>query len=87
MKVMIDNNGRIELGDELQKQLGLKPGDEVEIETRGKEGIIKPANSGQGLCQEGNVLVHRGISTESVEHVMEKVRNEKLRKLSEGKSI
>ena len=62
MKATIDREGRIALAQEVQTQLGVQPGDEVLLEHRGDEWIIKAAKSATGLCLEGNVLVHRGIA-------------------------
>ena len=62
MKATIDREGRIVLDDEVQKQLGVQPGDEVVLEPRGAELILKAANGKTGLCYEGNVLVHRGTA-------------------------
>jgi bifunctional DNA-binding transcriptional regulator/antitoxin component of YhaV-PrlF toxin-antitoxin module len=60
MIATIDREGRIVLDQELQKQLGVQPGDDVVVEPRGAELVIKAVNGKTGLCHEGNVLVHRG---------------------------
>jgi bifunctional DNA-binding transcriptional regulator/antitoxin component of YhaV-PrlF toxin-antitoxin module len=62
MKATIDRDGRIALGPEVQSQLGVQPGDDVLLEKRGDEWIIKAAKSETGLCFEGNMLVHRGTA-------------------------
>jgi bifunctional DNA-binding transcriptional regulator/antitoxin component of YhaV-PrlF toxin-antitoxin module len=62
MKATIDGDGRIELGSELQSQLGVQPGDDVLLEKQGNEWVIKSAKSANGLCMEGNILVHRGTA-------------------------
>ena len=68
MIATIDQEGRIVLGPELQTQLGVHPGDVILLEQRDGEWIIKAAKTETGLCWEGNVLVHRGISpTNSVD--------------------
>ena len=84
MRATIDSEGRIPLGRELQCQLGLKPGDEVVLENRDGELVIKAANSEGGVYREGNVLVHRGICTEPMDPVLAKLRDERLQQLSEG---
>jgi AbrB family looped-hinge helix DNA binding protein len=86
MKATIDPEGRIALGRELQRQLGLKPGDEVVLEKRGSELIVKPANGKDGLCREGNVLVHRGSCTESIEEALETIRKQRLENLGQGEA-
>jgi len=84
MKATIDHQGRIPLGRELQDQLGVKPGDEVVLESRGSEWIIKAAHSNAGLCREGNVLVHRGVCTQPIDQAVDNLRNERLQELGEG---
>jgi len=84
MRATIDHEGRIALGRELQTQLGVNPGDEVVLENRGSEWVIRAANSCTGLCREGNILVHRGVCTQPVEQALEKLRHERLQGLSEG---
>ncbi len=83
MKAMIDQDGRIQLGKELQIQIGLKPGDEVALEQRGGEWVIRLAR-GAGLGWEGNVLVHRGVCAEPVDEGSARLREERIRDLSEG---
>ena len=61
MTTTIDSQGRIELGSEVRDRLGVHPGDDVTLEARGDEWIIKAAAK-TGLGWEGNVLVHRGVS-------------------------
>ena len=84
MRATIDKEGRIPLGPELQGQLGLKPGDDVVLENRGDEWVIRAARSAEGLCREGNVLVHRGLCTEPMDAVLAQLRDERFQQLSEG---
>ena len=62
MEATIDREGRIALDQEVQSQLGVQPGDDILLENRGDEWIIRSAKSTAGLCYEGNVLVHRGTA-------------------------
>ena len=62
MKATIDREGRIALAEEVQQRLGVHPGDDVVLETRGNELVVKAANGKTGLSSEGNVLVHRGTA-------------------------
>ena len=84
MRATIDREGRVTLGRELQSQLGLRPGDEVMIECRGGEWVIKPAKSDTGLGYEGNVLVHSGVSAEKTDWTSSDLSDERLRQLSVG---
>jgi bifunctional DNA-binding transcriptional regulator/antitoxin component of YhaV-PrlF toxin-antitoxin module len=83
MKATIDREGRIPLTDEFQKQLGVQPGDEVVLEPRGSELVIKAAHAKAGLCYEGNVLVHRGTCTPRSD-VLETDRDERMDHLCQG---
>jgi bifunctional DNA-binding transcriptional regulator/antitoxin component of YhaV-PrlF toxin-antitoxin module len=62
MKATIDREGRIALAPELQSELGVQPGDDVLLENRGGDWIIKAAKTETGLCYEGELLVHRGTA-------------------------
>ena len=84
MTTTIDRSGRVQLDQELQTRLGVQPGDEVILETRGNECILKPAHPKAGLGREGNVLVHRGVSAGAVEEAVTWVRDERLQCLGEG---
>ena len=83
MKAIIDREGRIALAKEVQAQLGVQPGDEVVLENRGDEWIIKATVGEPGLCYEGNVLVHRGICTPE-KCQPEAEREERMDQLSQG---
>ncbi len=84
MKAMIDSQGRIELPRDLQLQLGLWPGEEVSLETRGGECVITPARITTGLCLEGNVLVHRAAAPCSPEGGLTFARDDRYEQLVEG---
>ena len=84
MQTTIDHEGRIALGLEVQTQLGVQPGDDVLLENRGGEWIIKAAKSVTGLCLEGNVLVHRGVSSKPMAEALASFREERLEELSKG---
>ncbi len=60
MKAIVGHEGRIALAKEAQAQLGVQSGDDVLLENRRNEWIIKATSAMTGLCYEGNVLVHRG---------------------------
>jgi len=83
MKATIDQDGRIALDKDIQQQLGVHPGDEVVLEPRGRELIIKAANGTTGLCYEGNVLVHRDACPPGSDALRED-RDERMRQLTQG---
>jgi bifunctional DNA-binding transcriptional regulator/antitoxin component of YhaV-PrlF toxin-antitoxin module len=86
MKTTIDSFGRIQLPENLQAQLGVKPGDEVVIEERGGEWVIKSAHAESGLGWEGNVLVHRGTTATgaTIEQLIDEIREERFGQLADG---
>lgn len=86
MKTTIDSSGCIKLPDDLQAQLGVKPGDEVVLEERGGEWVIRSTHAESGLAWDGNVLVHRGTTETSttVEELIDEIRDERFRQLTNG---
>ena len=84
MRATIDQEGRIALAPELQTQLGVHPGDEVVVEHHDGKWIIQAATSETGLCFEGNVLVHRGVTPASCVDPLAIARNERCDQLGEG---
>jgi formylmethanofuran dehydrogenase subunit D len=83
MKAIIDREGRIALDHEVQQQLGVQPGDEVVLEPRGAEVVIKAAHGKTGLCYEGNVLVHRGTCVRKTNPLADN-REERMDQLGQG---
>jgi len=86
MKATIDREGWIALGHDVQKQLGVQPGDDVFLENRGDEWVIKAAKPGTGLCMEGNVLVHPGTWVTPSGDPVAADRDERMEQLSQGLS-
>ena len=86
MKATLDSDGRIQLPSEIQAQLGLKPGDDVILESQNGQCVIHPYQGTVGLCRDGNVLVHRGVSDSSAEAILAEIRDGRLNELGEGLS-
>jgi bifunctional DNA-binding transcriptional regulator/antitoxin component of YhaV-PrlF toxin-antitoxin module len=86
MKTIVDEIGRIQLPEFVRTQLGVKPGDEVVLEERAGEWVLKSNFTPTGLCWEGNVLVHKGTSLTGVtlEDSIDKDRDERFRYLTRG---
>jgi bifunctional DNA-binding transcriptional regulator/antitoxin component of YhaV-PrlF toxin-antitoxin module len=83
MKATVDGEGRIQLGEDLQRRLGVRPGDDLVFEKRGEEWLVRPASAGTGLSREDNVLVHRGACTVATDSLAQ-VREERSTQLMEG---
>ena len=82
MTTTIDPQGRIRLDPEVQRQLGVKPGDELAIENRNGQWVLSPV----GLVTENGVLVHRGTSPVSADDLLAQLREGHLDALGEGAS-
>jgi formylmethanofuran dehydrogenase subunit D len=72
------------LPEDLQARLGVKLGDEVVLEERAGEWVIRSPHAESGLAWEGNVLVHRGttIAGSTVEELIDEIRDERFRQLT-----
>ena len=88
MKTVVDDAGRIQLPKDVREQLGIKPGDEVVLEERAGEWVLKPAHANTGLAWEGNVLVHKGTSMTSatIDDAIDEARVDRFLQLTEGTS-
>jgi len=84
MHSTIDAEGRITLVPEMLNRLGLQPGDKVVLENRGGECVIRAAMPAGGLCFEGSVLVHRGVSGTSSDDVLADLRESQVAELADG---
>jgi len=84
MKTVIDESGRIQLPENVRTQMGVKAGDEILLEERAGEWVLKSTNTGTGLSWEGKVLVHKGKSTVSgrIEGLIDQAREERFRDAS-----
>ena len=82
MTATIDSEGRIQLAPDVQRQLGVKPGDELAIENRDGLWVLSPV----GLVHENGVLVHRGTSPISADDLLTQLRDERLDGVTEGGS-
>lgn len=83
MKITIDGDGRIQLDPLIQQHLGLKPGDQVELEPQDDHWTLRPADSKRGLCLKGNVLVHYGTGSPPDDFVRA-IREERDQSLMQG---
>jgi bifunctional DNA-binding transcriptional regulator/antitoxin component of YhaV-PrlF toxin-antitoxin module len=84
MKATLDDTGRIELPPSVQSQLGVKAGDEVVLENRAGQWVIRAARDETGLSWKGNALVHEGVCPQPVDQILSQIREERIEQLSEG---
>jgi AbrB family looped-hinge helix DNA binding protein len=86
MTTVVDEAGRIQLPEDVRAQLGVGPGDQVILEPRAGEWVLRSIHAPTALTWEGNVLVHQGTSQPSteVESLIDQARDERFRQLTEG---
>lgn len=86
MKAVVDEAGRIHLPEDLRRELGVKAGDEVVLEARAGEWVLRSAHAQSGLAWEGTVLVHKGTSTTvaRIENLIDEARAERSHQLTQG---
>ena len=86
MTMVVDEAGRIQLPEEVRSQLGVGPGDQVILEVRAGEWVLKSVPSTLALAWEGNVLVHQGtgLLSAAAENSIDQARDERFRQLVEG---
>ncbi|MGL6073736.1 MAG: hypothetical protein ACRC8S_06200 [Fimbriiglobus sp.] len=84
MHTTIDPEGRITLGHDLLTKLGVQPGDDVVLENRGEECLIKAAKHNSGLSWEAGVLVHRGVNMSPMTNELVSERDDRLDQLTIG---
>jgi len=82
MKTTLDRFGRLVVPKEIRDRLGLKPGDEVEIEEQGNEAVLKPVEHEAPLKVQEGVLVFTGATTGDLTGVVNAHRQERLRHVS-----
>lgn len=63
MRTTIDKFGRFVIPKALRDKIGLRPGDEIEIEEQGQKIIIKKVEHESSLRFEEGVLVFTGMAT------------------------
>ncbi|OGW17714.1 MAG: hypothetical protein A2072_07655 [Nitrospirae bacterium GWC1_57_7] len=85
MKTTLDKFGRLVVPKDIRDRLGLRPGDEIEIEEHGREVVLKPADDIVPLQMKDGVLVFTGASTGDIEGSVSAGRDEHIRRLSSEK--
>lgn len=84
MTAKVDANGRIELPDTIKRQLGIQPGDLIELDERGGEWVIRPVSGQSSLRWEGDVLVFGGVIACDLERAICESREERIDELTRG---
>jgi AbrB family looped-hinge helix DNA binding protein len=78
MKTTIDRFGRLVVPKELRERLGLRAGDEVEVDSRDQEIVLKPTAHEAPLCIEEGVLVYCGKAAGDIAAAVKRLREQRL---------
>lgn len=81
MKTTIDRFGRLVVPKELRERLGLRAGDEIEVDSRDQEIVLKPTAQEAPLCVEEGVLVYCGRAAGDIVAVVKRQREQRLEDL------
>lgn len=82
MKTSLDKFGRIIIPHAIREDLGLKPGDPLEVSWSGQEIRLKPVSDEEPLMVREGILVYEARSEERLdEGALQEDRNRRIRKL------
>jgi AbrB family looped-hinge helix DNA binding protein len=84
MEAMIDKFGRVVIPKIVREHLGLKPGMILEIEEQDHEVLLKPTTQ-HIIKNKGGVLVFVGEAIGNLEEGIQKIREERLKKIGKTK--
>lgn len=85
MKTTLDRFGRLVVPKDIRDRLGLKPGDEIEIDEHENEVVLKPVEHETPLKIEEGILVFTGTATGDLTEAVRVHRDERLLKVASGK--
>jgi len=85
MKTTLDRFGRVVVPKEIRDRLGLRTRSEIEIDEKGNEVVLKPAEHEPPLMVREGVLVYSGTATGDLRGAVRAHREERLRKVPSGK--
>ena len=63
MKIRRDRFGRVLVTKDIRDRLGLRPGVEIDIDEKGNEVVLKPAEQRPSLRMKKGILVYSGTAT------------------------
>ena len=81
MKVVLDEEGKIQLREAVKSQLRLGPGDPVSLEQYEGNWILRRFDSETPLRWEGQVLVYNGDIADSSEYLLTQFRKNHLNQI------
>lgn len=82
MVITIDKFGRFVLPKQIRENLGLVPGEPVDIEEINDQIVLKPLHHKSAVRNKNGVLVFGGVSHENLKNVVQQSRNKRLSKFN-----
>lgn len=82
METTLDKFGRVVIPKEIRDDLGLRPGEVIQIEESGDEVVLKPLREKSPLNIKDGVLVFTGSSTGDITGAVSSHRGERLKKMT-----
>jgi AbrB family looped-hinge helix DNA binding protein len=86
MEAILDEFGRISIPQQVREDLGLAPGTLLSIEEREEGILLRPLPEASNLILEDGVLVFTGELEGDPSEVLQRVREERSRKMASGLS-
>lgn len=86
MKTTIDRFGRLVVPKTIREKLGLRPGDEIEIEEQDNRIVLKNVEERYPLLVEDGVLIFSGTASGDLLESVTRQREQRISKLSMRKS-
>jgi AbrB family looped-hinge helix DNA binding protein len=82
MKTTLDKFGRVVIPKEIRDNLGLKPGEVLQVEGFEDEVILKPLREESPLQVKEGVLIFSGTATGNIIEAVRSHREERLKKMA-----
>ena len=82
MQLVLDRFGRVVLPKLIRDNLGLRPGDALDLEEREESVVLHPQRLRPAIEEKDGLLVFAGTADESLEKAVEQHRQDRLRRQS-----
>jgi AbrB family looped-hinge helix DNA binding protein len=82
METTLDEQGRVVIPEEVLRDMGLRPGSRVSVEEQGSAIVIRSIGEDSGLVEEDGVLLFAGETIGSVDDLIDRVREDRIREVS-----
>ncbi|MEA4858138.1 AbrB/MazE/SpoVT family DNA-binding domain-containing protein [Solidesulfovibrio sp.] len=82
METRLDEQGRVTIPPEVLKDLGLMPGSRLLVEERDNAIVIRSVEVSPDLVEEDGVLLFAGETIGTVDDLLDRVREDRIREIS-----